>query len=450
MAANQRHVTLCCLWACVVGALGVPSHAPAVCASNQTQNITITTIPHGELGLRDLSNVSACEQACCNTQNCTAWTFTPVPRPRCMSGCCFLKSAPSTTVDKHTDTDAGYTSGCLGFTCANPNPYPLPFDYTTPAFSVDRVIASMENTTLRDPTTAVFDPVTSTWHIYCTHVSGGRGQGGYPGVVWHWSLNSTDVFDKSVAWKSEGAVVNATHVPGTFDEGGVFTPGVVREDNKWILFYGGVEAHDRNHHESVGVAMADSPFGPFKRYENNPVFTRFDANMAWCNATSKPARVDEIKASVVLGRKFLLVKGVCQNFTALPLMYEPVDGTSWAPPYRPVTLEPLFSANDTCGKSGFEEPTLFRGPEDGFLHYLGHCHSYCEYGDYSHLISRDGSFSGFEQATPFYQYPAEEPVPIPASGDGVFGGKILSKWIDFPGTQLTLMNVTWVWTNRTK
>lgn len=98
----------------------------------------------------------------------------------------------------------------------------------------------------------------------------------------------------------------------------------------------GVANQSSSHTESVGVATANSAWGPFEKYAHNPVFSMWGANAQWCRATSAPARVDEIKATQVgaKGGKFLAVKAVCANFTALPVLYSPVDQRSWAPPYQ--------------------------------------------------------------------------------------------------------------------
>jgi hypothetical protein len=92
--------------------------------------------------------------------------------------------------------------------------------------------------------------------------------------------------------------------------------------------------------------------------------------------------VDEIKPTLSSdGRKFFAVKSVCQNGTALPVLYSPVDQGSWAPPYEitptSTARSPLFEARQTCDRKGFEEPTLFQSPVDGMLHFIGHDHGRC-------------------------------------------------------------------------
>ena len=57
-----------------------------------------------------------------------------------------------------------------------------------------------------------------------------------------------------------------------------------------------------------------------------------DGNSDWCDGNA--ARVDEIKPGVTKEQlKFLAVKSVCKNGTALPVLYSPVDQSSWGPPY---------------------------------------------------------------------------------------------------------------------
>ena len=334
----------------------------------------------------------------------------------------------------------------------------MPTPLSTPTWSVGRVFAEISNVTLRDPTTALFDPVSASWHVWCTHVAGGGNQPGYRGVIWHWSLKApfSDLLNATTSWVGEPAL-GTSGVAGSFDASGVFTPGAARECNPdgsacvWWLFFGGVANQSAAHTEAIGVARASSPFGPFERHPDNPVFSPADADSRWCGS-DRAARVDEIKPSSVGGQKLLVVKSVCANFTALPVVYSPVDPTSWGPPYRPASPSgmPLFAAADTCEQRGFEEPTLYVGP-DGWLTFLGHNHGNCgEAYKYAHFVScTRGSLEGPWARLPLFGGAAAfEPLPIPLAGDGVFGGAIhQSAWIDFPEGRLTFMDTAWTWSN---
>lgn len=237
----------------------------------------------------------------------------------------------------------------------------------------------------------------------------------------------------------------------------MFTPGIVREcvsgSCTWYLFYGGVPSQSSAHAENVGVAIAASPWGPFKRWSGNPVFRRTDPGTTWC-AGGEAARVDEIKASIVGGLKYFAVKSTCTNFTALPILYSPVNQSSWGPPYHAATapaVSPMFPSTETCSFKGFEEPTLYTAA-DNFLHFLGHNHGSCGQvatvggSIYSHFISRNKSINSWEKAAVF-NLNGMEPVPVPSAGDGVFGAEIDDQWIDFPGYELVVSNVTMVWSN---
>ncbi len=80
------------------------------------------------------------------------------------------------------------------------------------------------------------------------------------------------------------------------------------------------------------------------------MFSYDDPNSAWCNASNQTAaRVDEIKATTFGGRKSLIVKSVCANFSALPVVYHPQDDSSWGPPYvLGDPAGPFFTSLDTC------------------------------------------------------------------------------------------------------
>ena len=331
----------------------------------------------------------------------------------------------------------------------------LPFAYVTPVFTRWFAFANSSGSDdrpyTRDPTTALFDPVTSSWHLYTTamHLHGG----GYPGAIRHFALNNSSLAEGPATgrvWSDEGIVLQPSGQDGRFDASGVFTPGAVRECDaagkacKWFLFFGGVENQNSSHSEMVGVSSADSPWGPFTRDPANPVFSYEDKNSAWCGV-GNAARVDEIKPVVNNKTKFLVVKSVCKNFTALPVLYSPRDQSSWGPPYEITTSapSPLFTADKTCRQLGFEEPTLFTAP-DGYLHFIGHNHgsSGCP-GKYAHFISR-GHDIGHWQEAPMFGGKFMEPNPIPAAGDGVFGGKIMEQWIDFDvSSSLIFLNASW-------
>lgn len=233
-----------------------------------------------------------------------------------------------------------------------------------------------------------------------------------------------------------------------------FTPGVVRECEtdktcRWYLFYGGVNHPDPTKSESIGVTIATSPWGPFVRWEGNPVFRPTDPGTAWCPA-GRAARVDEIKPSLIGGIKYFAVKATCSGFQALPILYSPANQSSWGPPYIQAAspaVSPMFPINATCGHEGFEQPTLFKA-NDTYLHFVGHNHGKCPLGSYSHYISRTGTIDEWIQAPEIAM--EGESIPVPLAGDGVFGQAIFKNWIDFAGFTLNVVNTSMAWSNATK
>lgn len=343
--------------------------------------------------------------------------------------------------------------------------------YAAPFFSPAFTFANQPTDALRDPTTAVFSAERGgAWHVYCSSMicrgpGGGNCDAGYPGRIRHFSTPGTLAGGPAAqrgAWTDEGLVLEPRYGNATaFDQSGVFTPGIVKEcvgaACNFFLFFGGVANQSGTHTESVGVAVASSAWGPFVRYPDNPVFSLWDANTAWCWQTSAPARVDEIKAVLAPGGvRVLVVKSVCTNGTALPVLYSPADGSGWGPPYAPsprsVAPSPLFTAAATCEAKGFEEPTFVPGP-DGYLHFIGHDHGQCTAGAYAHYLS-NGSLAQWQQVAPLRVGSSGqlvEPVPIPALGDGVYGGVTREEWIDFGPDVATaglhFSKVLWNWTS---
>jgi hypothetical protein len=140
----------------------------------------------GNLLTKDVATAVDCQQECCQvndrssgSQNCTAWTFTSSVREECPKyGCCFLKDASAEQIKGRFVNDTGYSTGCIEFSCPPVQPLPSPpspsppppspavnFTYAYPSFNVTRSFAFAPEAHLRDPTTAVFDPVSSTWSV---------------------------------------------------------------------------------------------------------------------------------------------------------------------------------------------------------------------------------------------------------------------------------------------
>ena len=308
---------------------------------------------------------------------------------------------------------------------------------------------------LRDPSSPIFDPYDGLWHFFCTRVplDAPGAPSGYPGKVVHFFAPTLD----TPSWNTSGVVVD-TGAAGSFDAFGVFTPNAFievptppsSENRTWWMSFSGVPDGSAAHNDSLGLASAPSAFGPWtKQLDGAPVFP-WDGGRSWCGETSAPARVDEAVPLVVQGRRAVVVKAVCENFTALPMLYEPADPAGWAPPYLLASPLPLVPAAGTGKLKGFEQARVYPGPDEK-LHMTGHDH-----GDarIPHYVSTDGSLNSWKFAgylNHFSQdFPggAGEATPVwpklAVPGDDLSQGAPVF-FLTFGGNplEIILMNATW-------
>jgi beta-xylosidase len=76
-------------------------------------------------------------------------------------------------------------------------------------------------------------------------------------------------------WDIRGTALE-NNTPGHWDAGGVMTAYVVPTQGKYYMFYSGVcpkytQEQHRLYPKSIGIAVADTPDGPWKRYSGNPI-----------------------------------------------------------------------------------------------------------------------------------------------------------------------------------
>ena len=101
---------------------------------------------------------------------------------------------------------------------------------------------------------------------------------GYWATIWYATSK-----DEGYTWKEQGMALGLGE-KGTFDSHSVFTPNILAYRGKYYLYYTGVKPtpgnekgeFEGNHTTditAIGLAVSDSPDGPFKRVENNPILT---------------------------------------------------------------------------------------------------------------------------------------------------------------------------------
>ncbi len=162
----------------------------------------------------------------------------------------------------------------------------------------------------RDPSDVI--QVEQTYYLWYTRVDERSNPAlypsGYAGEVWF--ATSRD----GRAWQEQGKALGPGPT-GAFDSHGVFTPNVLARDGNYYLFYSAVrptpgrddgffENNATSDFTAIGLAVSDSPMGPFVRASPNPVLetsgsaNRFDSY-----------RVDDACLIVRDGKYWLYYKG---------------------------------------------------------------------------------------------------------------------------------------------
>ncbi|WP_277483428.1 family 43 glycosylhydrolase [Catalinimonas alkaloidigena] len=99
---------------------------------------------------------------------------------------------------------------------------------------------------------------------------------GYWGTIWYATSE-----DNGHSWEEQGMALGLGE-KGGFDSHSVFTPNILAYSGKYYLYYTGVkptpdnpdnefENNATNDFTAIGLAVAESPDGPFVRVENNPI-----------------------------------------------------------------------------------------------------------------------------------------------------------------------------------
>jgi hypothetical protein len=117
--------------------------------------------------------------------------------------------------------------------------------------------------------------VDNTYYIWYTRMNS-PVTSGYWGTIWYATSR-----DEGHTWEEQGMALDVG-VEGEFDSHSVFTPNILAYNRKYYLYYTGVrptrgnvdnefENNSINDFTGIGLAVADSPDGPFTRVANNPV-----------------------------------------------------------------------------------------------------------------------------------------------------------------------------------
>ena len=108
--------------------------------------------------------------------------------------------------------------------------------------------------------------------LYYVWYSKGAIRSGYDATIWY--ATSSDGHQ----W-TERSMALAKGEPGSWEGASVFTPNILVADGRYWLFYTGTSKPFRkpfSPDSKIGVAVADSPDGPWERIATNPVLRNSD------------------------------------------------------------------------------------------------------------------------------------------------------------------------------
>lgn len=141
-------------------------------------------------------------------------------------------------------------------------------------FSYDKVsgIGYEKGCTRRDPSDVI--KVGGICYVYYTKIYGRAP--GYWGTIWYATSK-----DDGYSWKEQGEILGLGK-KDMFDAQATFTPNILFANGKYYLYYTGVkptpgnakgefENNSTNDITAIGVAMSDSPDGPFTRVSEEPI-----------------------------------------------------------------------------------------------------------------------------------------------------------------------------------
>lgn len=117
--------------------------------------------------------------------------------------------------------------------------------------------------------------VNNTYYMWYTRMDN-PVTSGYWGTIWYATSQ-----DEGYTWKEQGMALDLGK-EGAFDSHSVFTPNILAYKEKYYLYYTGVKPTPGNQNKefegnsttdltAIGLAVSDSPDGPFERVVNTPV-----------------------------------------------------------------------------------------------------------------------------------------------------------------------------------
>ncbi|BDS05907.1 xylosidase [Oceaniferula spumae] len=141
------------------------------------------------------------------------------------------------------------------------------FGKVTVSYSDAKGIGAEKGVMRRDPSDVI-----KVGDLYYVWYSKGPKSGGYDATVWY--ATSPDGHQ----WTEKGmAIAKGKPGSGSWDEASVFTPNILVAKGKYYLFFTAISANMKVKPDSkIGVAVSDSPDGPWQKSASNPILKNGD------------------------------------------------------------------------------------------------------------------------------------------------------------------------------
>ncbi len=139
-------------------------------------------------------------------------------------------------------------------------------------FTYREAIGPERGVTRRDPSDVI--KAGDKYFVWYSKVTKGPNVTDYPSGYSAdvWFATSPD----GLQWTEQGEAIGKGG-QSAWDERGVFTPNILRFCTKYYLYYTAVSArHNKTTPTRIGLAVADDPAGPWKKFEGNPVLSPSD------------------------------------------------------------------------------------------------------------------------------------------------------------------------------
>jgi arylsulfatase A-like enzyme len=152
----------------------------------------------------------------------------------------------------------------------------------------------------RDPSDII--KVKDLYYVWYTRHTNPEEPSGYDATIWY--ATSPD----GHTWTERGESL-PRGPKGSWDEHSVFTPNILVAEGKYWLFYTAVpepfiNQGERSTKTAIGLAVSDSPDGPWKKVDTNPVLKASDDHVAFDSH-----RVDDACLIVRDGKYWMYYKG---------------------------------------------------------------------------------------------------------------------------------------------